>query len=160
MKISRSCARGLVEQYFASFNRGDFEQTARLFAQTGQLLPPFEAATTGREAIAHYLAKKAKNMTAKPEQWTFYQEEPGLWQVEVKGKVQAIVFQVNAIWQFAITCTGQINSAQIELVASPKELLSLRTSKEDTGLEDTGIKEAVRSRAGSLQESPAVAQRG
>ncbi|MGB3572507.1 MAG: ketosteroid isomerase family protein [Phormidesmis sp.] len=161
MGISQGSARALTEQYFDSFNRGEFDQTARLFAQAGQILPPFEAATVGRENIARYLEKKAKNMVANPEQWTFYQEEPGQWQIEVKGKVQAIVFQVNVIWQFAVTCSGQIGSARITLVASPKELLSLRASKKETS-SDKSLKalkeENVRSRTGSPAKSPAIAQ--
>jgi len=157
MEISQGSARALTEQYFDSFNKGEFEQTSRLFAQAGQLLPPFEAATVGRENIARYLEKKAKNMVASPEQWTFYQEEPGQWQIEVKGKVQAIVFQVNVIWQFAITCSGQIDSVRITLVASPKELLSMRASKKETD-SDKSLKENVRSHAGSPAKSPAIAQ--
>ncbi len=133
--VSRSEVRCLVEQYFDSFNAGNFEQTAMLFAQTGQLLPPFETAIAGQDNIGRYLEKKAKAMTAEPQHWTFHQEESGQWQIEVLGKVQTVVFQVNVTWQFAVVSAAQIDSVRIKLVASPKELLSLRAS---SGMADSG----------------------
>ncbi|MEO0649029.1 MAG: ketosteroid isomerase family protein [Cyanobacteria bacterium J06650_10] len=145
--VDQAAARELVEQYFDSFNRGDFAQTASLFASTGQLTPPFEGSVTGPDAIFSYLQKKAENMEAMPDQWTLYRadygqgdEKPyaqisGQWLVEVAGKVKAIVFQVNVVWQFIVTQDvmtqhSEIESAKIKLVASPKELFSLRSARE------------------------------
>lgn len=128
--VSKANARALIEQYFDSFNQGDFEKTASLFSQTGQLMPPFEDEITGPTEILSYLNKKAENMEAMPKQWSLYQEESDQWRVDVLGKVKAIVFQVNVNWQFTVTPSHEIGTAKIKLVASPKELLSLRSAKE------------------------------
>ena len=130
MSISQSQAHHLINGYFESFNQGKFEKTAALFGETGKLNPPYEAPIVGRERIFSYLQKKAKGMVATPQEWTFHSEEGDRWRVDVQGKVQAIVFQVNVTWQFVVTDLSQIASARIKLVASPKELLNLRATKE------------------------------
>ncbi|MEL7330602.1 MAG: ketosteroid isomerase family protein [Cyanobacteria bacterium J06560_2] len=138
---SQKAARQVIERYFASFNQGDFEQTAALFAQTGELMPPFEGAIAGQANILNYLQKKAQDMMATPMQWSVHPiksgpvedapengpEKGSPWQINVTGKVKAIVFQVNVSWQFTVDGAGQIASAKIKLLASPKELLSLQT---------------------------------
>jgi len=127
MSISQTAARAQVEQYFDSFNRGQFEQTASLFSPAGQLIPPFEGSIVGSENILHYLNKQANSMAATPQDWTVAPKDGGQWQVDVLGKVKALVFQVNVSWQFLVTATGEIERADIKLMASPKELLSLRS---------------------------------
>ncbi|MEO1385922.1 MAG: ketosteroid isomerase family protein [Cyanobacteria bacterium J06634_6] len=81
-----------VQRYFDSLNQGQFVTTAALFAQTGQLIAPFEGATVGPGNIQTYLEKKAKNMSATPQQWSFSPRENDQWQVEVSGKVKTTVF--------------------------------------------------------------------
>ena len=130
MAIRKAQVTALIEQYFDSFNQGNFEQTANLFDQAGQLMPPFEGPIVGPTEIQTYLQKKAANMEAMPRQWSIDQSASDQWQVDVFGQVKAIVFQVNVNWQFAVTPDGEIGAARVKLVASPKELLSLRSVKE------------------------------
>ncbi|MGL5076282.1 MAG: hypothetical protein ACRDBG_10685, partial [Waterburya sp.] len=58
----------VIDNYFATINREDFEQTAALFAEDGKLLAPFEDPILGRDAIALYLHKEAKGMKLLPQQ--------------------------------------------------------------------------------------------
>ncbi|MEL7053500.1 MAG: ketosteroid isomerase family protein [Cyanobacteria bacterium J06588_5] len=126
MRVSRAIAHKTVQRYFDSLNQGQFVTTAALFAQTGQLIAPFEGATVGPGNIQTYLEKKAKNMSATPQQWSFSPRENDQWQVEVSGKVKTTVFQVNVSWLFFINDSSQLISARVKLIASPIELLNLR----------------------------------
>lgn len=129
----RQRAQQLIEQYFETFNQQAFDQTAALFAAQGSLTPPFEGAIVGREKIQAYLEKKAANMHAQPEEWNFPAEgdavdnKQPLYRVAVQGRVKAIVFQVSVLWEFAIAPTCEIAIARVKLIATPKELLSLRS---------------------------------
>ncbi len=134
MSISQASARQLVERYFETFNQAAFEQTAALFAESGQLIPPFEGAIVGSESILSYLNKQACDMHAQPQEWNVHSKDADQWQVEVIGKVKAMVFQVNVNWQFEIAPTGELESATIRLIASPKELLSLRSTTADSAV--------------------------
>ncbi len=116
-----------VEQYFKSFNAGDFEATAALFAQDGQLHPPFEQAICGTEAIAQYLQAEAQGMQAHPQSWELEGTKSDSRRVIVKGWVKAIVFKVNAAWIFDLNEAGKIQSVRVTLLASMQELLSLRS---------------------------------
>jgi hypothetical protein len=124
--LTEASVRSTIEQYFDSFNRTAFEQTAALFGESGQLKPPFDSPLVGTKAITQYLNQKAQNMTALPKQWQVQRLENNRWQVDVIGKVQAIAFTVNMAWQFIVNAEGSIDQAHIKLLASPHELLSLR----------------------------------
>ena len=128
MGASHAIARRTVQQYFDSFNQGQFDQTAALFAETGQLIAPFEGATTGPSNIQKYLEAKAKNMVATPEHWDIQLTEDAHWRVDVIGKVKTRVFQVNINWLFDVASGGQLTRTRVKLIASPAELLSLRTT--------------------------------
>ncbi|WP_204137989.1 nuclear transport factor 2 family protein [Halomicronema sp. CCY15110] len=119
-------AETIVEHYFSSFNAGDFDATAALFAIDGALHPPFESAIVGTAAIAQYLKAEAEGMQAYPEMLEVTQTDASSRRILVKGRVKALVFKVNVAWTFEIDETEQIRSAEIKLLASMQELLSLR----------------------------------
>jgi hypothetical protein len=116
----------VVLSYFQSMNAGEYEATAALFAQTGEMHPPFEQPIVGPEAIASYLKTEAKGMQLSPRQGieeTLLNDQK---QFQVTGKVQTPVFGVNVSWIFVISPSGEIVYAKIKLLASPQELLKLR----------------------------------
>ncbi|MGB7087326.1 MAG: ketosteroid isomerase family protein [Phormidesmis sp.] len=121
-------ALNTVEQYFERFNQKQFNQVAVLFDDEGQLCPPFDSPLVGPEKISAYLRRAAKNMTAHPQEWQPQPLETAQWQINVSGKVETSVFKVNVGWQFIVTPTGKIEQASIKLLASPKELLNLRSA--------------------------------
>lgn len=120
-----------IENYFDALNQKDFDLAAGLFTEQGQLIPPFEKPIEGREAIAHYLATEAGEMTLTP--LTCEQEisESELLQsssrsFRVEGKVKHSLFLVNVAWQFSLVANDEIESVQIKLLASLKELLKVK----------------------------------
>ena len=125
----------VAEEYFRSFNEHQFERTAALFDEAGSLVPPFDSPEVGRQAIQAYLEKEASSITAFPQQWQTEKTEDGSYQVTVTGKVNAVVFKVNVAWYFIITSASegskpQIQRVRVKLLASPAELLGLRSSAE------------------------------
>lgn len=132
-----SSERRLVEEYFRSFNENQFQQTAALFAEEGKLVPPFDSPVVGKQSILAYLEKEAGDITALPKYWeTEVLEDKSLednrTQINVTGKVNAIVFKVNVAWYFTIGANSKTDAPKIErvrvkLLASPKELLGLRS---------------------------------
>ena len=139
--------RRVTEEYFQSFNQNQFKQTAALFGEAGELVPPFESPVVGPEAILAYLEKEASNITAFPERWEIIDEADKAaqkkdsdnlqqlicdrTQIIVTGKVNAIVFKVNVAWYFTLTASdesapSQIVRVRIKLLASPAELLGLK----------------------------------
>ena len=146
--VEATAERYITEEYFRSFNQNQFEQTAALFGEEGALVPPFESPIIGQQAILAYLEKEAGNITAFPERWEVINEEGDIpqeeegdtsqeWpyrrtQIIVTGKVNAIVFKVNVAWYFTITANdklapNQIERVRIKLLASPAELLGLKS---------------------------------
>lgn len=115
----------VVLRYFETFNSGDFQQTAALFAENGEMRPPFESAIVGQEAIAAFLEAEAKGMQANPREGIVEPLEDDKLQVQVSGKVQTPMFGVNVSWIF-ILAQGEILFTTIKLLASPQELLNLR----------------------------------
>ncbi len=109
-----------IAAYFERINAGDYSAASRLFAADGRLYPPFEEPAIGPEAIAQYLAREAKGMKFFP--GAARANGDG---IRVLGRVQAPYFSLNVAWQFAIAPHGKLASTQIELLASPEELLSL-----------------------------------
>lgn len=116
-----------VQQYFDSFNRGCFQETAALFAEDGQLRPPFEEPIVGRSAIRDYLTREASSMKATPQEIST-ELTADKRTVTVKGAVTAAVFQVNAAWIFVLDPQGTIASVRVKLLASLQDLVSLRPS--------------------------------
>jgi hypothetical protein len=112
--------------YFATLNAGKFEQTAALFAATGAMHPPFEAAVIGQDAIAAYLQAEAQGMQLFPREGIAELLDDGQLMVQVSGKVQTPWFSVNVAWLFLLNWEREIASATIKLLASPQELLNPR----------------------------------
>ncbi|MBD2313235.1 nuclear transport factor 2 family protein [Desertifilum sp. FACHB-1129] len=112
-----------IAQYFATMNAQDYAQTAALFASEGILHPPFESDIIGPEAIAQYLKAEATGMQLQPRQI----EEQGDRTYQVTGKVKTSLFTVNVAWFFILNPDRQIASVTVKLIASPQELLKLRS---------------------------------
>lgn len=114
-----------VEQYFITFNQGDFLATAQLFAEAGQLLPPFEEAVTGQTAIRAYLEAEASGMQATPKDVSVEPLEGDRQRVVVRGNVRAILFTVNAAWIFQLDAQERIEQVEVKLLASLQELFMI-----------------------------------
>ncbi|MBD2042752.1 ketosteroid isomerase family protein [Microcoleus sp. FACHB-672] len=119
----------VVQRYFETFNAGEFEATAALFAADGQMNPPFEEPLVGPEAIAAYLEAHAKGMQLNPRQGITEPLENNQTQIQVSGKVQTPWFGVNVSWIFILNQEQEMISATIKLLASPQELLDMRQSQ-------------------------------
>lgn len=118
-------AKQQVSAYFTALNAGDFSASAELFAEDGQLLPPFESAIVGRAAIAEYLKAEAKGMQAVV-QSVDAQPLPEMTHLQVVGQVQAPLFVVNVGWRFVVNERSEIVSLKIKLLAALKDLLHLK----------------------------------
>ena len=118
-----------ITNYFTTFNRSEFTQTASLFAEDGELIAPFEKPIIGREKIAAYLDREAKGMTVLPKQG-IYDSESDSNSYKVVGKVKTSLFSVNVAWFFTLNFDRQIAIAEIKLLASPQELLGLKSKRE------------------------------
>ncbi|NJR66198.1 MAG: SnoaL-like domain-containing protein [Leptolyngbyaceae cyanobacterium CRU_2_3] len=116
----------VIHQYFETLNAGDFQTTARLFIAQGKLYPPFEGAIVGQEAIAAYLEKEAKGITALAQESIAEAAETDDTQVKVTGTVQTSLFTVNASWHFVLNSQTEIVSVRLQLLAGLGELLSLK----------------------------------
>jgi len=110
----------LVRDYFLGINGGCLEQVAALFGIQGILHAPLDGPIQGNGAIHRYLATKAQGMTCHPETVTGPAEAP-----VVLGFVQAPAFGVRVEWTFQLG-DGQIDYLRVRLLASAKELLSLK----------------------------------
>ncbi len=135
-----------IQRYFDTLNSRAFAQTADLFALDGQLVPPFEKPIQGREAIAHYLATEANEMTVIPLEGELESEpiapsndvssddsndnitlsSTQIWLL--KGKVKTSLFVVKVAWQFELNTadSNSIKTAEIKLIASLNELLKFK----------------------------------
>ncbi|ACK66560.1 nuclear transport factor 2 [Rippkaea orientalis PCC 8801] len=116
----------VIEAYFATLNAGQFEATADLFAVNGALHPPFESPVVGTEAIAAYLKAEAQGMTLYPRQGTKEPLENNRTQVNVTGKVQTPLFGVRVAWTFILQENHQIESVEVNLLASLAELANFQ----------------------------------
>jgi SnoaL-like domain len=123
---SNSTIEQIAIEYFETINTGDFEATAALFAENGEMHPPFESTIVGREAIANYLQAEAKGMRLEPKQSSVSTSEDNLSKVSVTGKVFTPLFSVNAGWQFLLNTSDRIVAVKIKLLASAQELLQLK----------------------------------
>lgn len=131
MPVTSSIAiAGITEatilRYFETFNAGDFNATAALFAPEGELHPPFESAIVGTEAIASYLNVEAQGMTLNPRQGIARELDDRTAEIQVAGSAQTPLFGVNIAWNFLLNPQQEILAVRIKLLASPQELLNLR----------------------------------
>ncbi|MBO0351612.1 nuclear transport factor 2 family protein [Phormidium pseudopriestleyi FRX01] len=115
-----------IQQYFDNLNQGEFEAASELFAEAGELRPPFEEAVVGPEAIAEYLEAEAKGMKLYPrpefQEWVEGENR----HLEIPGKVETAFFKVNVAWFFVLNPGTEILSVRVKLLASLKELVNLR----------------------------------
>jgi hypothetical protein len=123
-------AEATIQTYFETLNAGDFQATANLFADEGQLLPPFESVIVGPEAILAYLEAEAQGMRALPQEM---QESDSSdldcidsTSINVLGKVQTSLFTVNVKWRFQLNAQAEILSVEVKLLASLQDLLRLK----------------------------------
>ena len=116
-----------VLRYFESLNAGDFEATANLFAEDGVLHAPFEEPIMGSISIATYLKTEARGMQLEPQQGVSEILEDGNVEVQVSGRVQTSAFGINVAWLFLLNSDQKILSVTVKLLASPQELLNLRS---------------------------------
>ncbi|MBW4465815.1 MAG: ketosteroid isomerase family protein [Pegethrix bostrychoides GSE-TBD4-15B] len=122
-------AKQQILAYFAALNTGDFLASAELFAEDGQLLPPFESAIVGQAAIAEYLKAEAKGMQAvvqSVDAQPLSETTQMMTQIQVIGQVQAPLFVVNVGWLFVVNERSEIVSLKIKLLAALKDLLHLK----------------------------------
>lgn len=134
-----------IQRYFDALNRGAFEQVAALFAEDGQMVPPFEQPIVGRVAIAQYLSTEARDMSLKPIECEHV--TPSIDQTEdqtkkqtnketthtdslqcflVRGKVKTSLLGVNVAWQFDLNAVDEITKVRIKLLASLQELIKFK----------------------------------
>ena len=113
-----------IQRYFNTINAKDFEQTAALFAEAGQLFPPFDKPIQGQEAIAQYLTKEAIDMTFSPAHCALANSESANAFI-VKGKVKNSLFAVNVSWLFGLNASNEIEFVKVKLLAKLDELLKL-----------------------------------
>jgi hypothetical protein len=116
-----------VLRYFETLNAGDFEATANLFAEDGVLHAPFEEPIIGRISIATYLKTEARGMQLEPQQGVSEILEDGSVEVQVSGRVQTSAFGINVAWLFLLNSDQKLLSVTVKLLASPQELLNLRS---------------------------------
>lgn len=116
----------VIINYFATINKENFQATAALFAEEGELLAPFEKPIAGRNEIASYLTKEAKGMKLLPQQGIYETIGDNSQSFKVMGKVKTSLFSVNVAWYFNLNSERQINTAKIKLLASSQELLGLQ----------------------------------
>lgn len=122
----------VIDRYFETFNAGNFEATAALFAPEGALCPPFETAVVGQKAIAAYLKQEAEGMQIELRQCvqetaTSDQTATDETAVKVAGKVQTPLFGVNVTWAFRLNNSREIISVRIKLLAALEDLLKLKS---------------------------------
>ena len=126
----KTISHPIVLRYFETLNAEEFEQTSELFAIAGVLKPPFENPITGRAAIADYLEREAKGLVAEPRHASSQDMDDGCLEIQVTGRVKTPVFIVSVAWQFVLSAEDEILFARVKLIASPQELLSLRTRQD------------------------------
>jgi hypothetical protein len=116
-----------VLRYFETLNAGDFDATANLFAEDGVLHAPFEEPIIGSSSIATYLKTEARGMQLEPQQGVSEILEDGNVEVQVSGRVQTSAFGINVAWLFLLNSNQKLLSVTVKLLASPQELLNLRS---------------------------------
>jgi Orange carotenoid protein, N-terminal/Nuclear transport factor 2 (NTF2) domain len=115
--------------YINNMNANDFEAAANLFTPNGALQPPFQKPIVGRESILAYMREECQGLKMMPERGIVESLEEGYTPIKVTGKVQTPWFGssvgMNIAWRFLLDSEGKIFFVAIDLLASPKELLTL-----------------------------------
>ncbi|PSO48715.1 MAG: nuclear transport factor 2 [Cyanobacteria bacterium SW_9_44_58] len=114
-----------VYHYFDRLNAQDFQGTAHLFSESGELHPPLEEPVRGVGAIAQYLSTEAVGMQLFPQKGNRQQRETGETEINVQGYVKTSLFRVNVAWQFLINGDNQLQAVAIKLLASWEELAQI-----------------------------------
>lgn len=125
---------------------------ADLFAEDGELIPPFEKPIAGKKAIAQYLISEATGMRFTPLDYETLDDETidhktldleetktdapkSSHQVSqqsflrslVRGKAKTPLFVVNVAWEFVLNEAQEIVSVKVKLLAKLNELLKLKS---------------------------------
>ena len=116
----------VVESYFSLLNEAKFTEAAQLFADSGVLVPPFEGAIAGPEAIAHYLTQEAQGITIVPQNISVADKTREAVTLKATGRVSLSWCQVNVAWQFRINPDAKIASVEVQLLATLQELLKFQ----------------------------------
>ena len=119
------CEDLAIRSYFSTLNQGQFELTAALFSDQGQLVPPFDSPVTGPQAITDYLQQEAVDMKFQPRSTTSQVLPNGQTDVEVRGQVSTNIFKVSVVWNFLLSSQGKIDLVKVNLIASMQELLRI-----------------------------------
>jgi len=113
-----------IYEYFARLNNNEFIATSELFAEQGCLNPPFEKTVCGRNAIAQYLEKEAKEIESCPASGEMILSDSTFTQYQIQGKVKTNQFTVNVNWLIQLNSIKEIILIEVKLVASLTELLN------------------------------------
>jgi hypothetical protein len=112
-----------ITAYFTRLNSGDFVAAAELFADRGQLAPPFENSIVGKAAIATYLETEASGMSFWPEAGVLLIRDEGLAQYHIQGKVKTNYFTINVSWLMQLNTDKEILLVEVKLLAALEELI-------------------------------------
>jgi Orange carotenoid protein, N-terminal/Nuclear transport factor 2 (NTF2) domain len=118
-----------VLAYIDNMNANDFEAAVNLFTANGALQPPFQKPIVGRESILAYMREECQGLKMMPERGIVEAMEEEYTPIKVTGKVQTPWFGnsvgMNIAWRFLLDSEGKIFYVAIDLLASPKQLLTL-----------------------------------
>lgn len=119
-----------VLTYMDTLNAQNFEALVNLFAADGTLKPPFEEPIAGKEKLLRFFTEESQNLKVFPEKGTTDLTDEALTCVKVIGKVQVPWLggvMVNVGWEFLIDANDKISHVTVKLLASPQELLKLKS---------------------------------
>jgi hypothetical protein len=117
-----------VLSYMNNLNANDFDSLIELFAADGALQPPFRRPIVGKDAVLRFFKEECQNLNLIPEKGVSEPADDGFTQIKVTGKCQTPWFGadvgMNIAWRFLLNSESKIFFVAIDLLASPKELLS------------------------------------
>jgi hypothetical protein len=116
-------AEPTITAYFMRLNSCEFRAAAELFADIGQLAPPFENPIEGRAEIAAYLEKEASGMSFWPESGVLLIRDDDLAQYHIQGKVKTNYFTINVSWLMQLNIDKEILLVEVKLLAALEELI-------------------------------------
>ena len=116
----------VIHNYFLTLNENNFEEFAALFSPDGLLIPPFESAIVGRDAICQYLQTTGIEVKAFPQSGTVLPENNGITIYQISGTVKTSYFTINVVWIIEVNAEQQIVSAKIKLLATLEDLLRFK----------------------------------
>jgi hypothetical protein len=112
-----------ITAYFTRLNSCEFRAAAELFADRGQLAPPFENPIEGRAEIAAYLEKEASGMSFWPKSGALLVRDDDLAQYHIQGKVKTNYFTINVSWLMQLNTDKEILLLEVKLLAALEELM-------------------------------------